>query len=62
MYKGNLTGASASGEESKSHQEWTLNREILGKFFLVHNYLSVNAMIRPMQVREDEAEYGKRNQ
>ena len=32
------------------------------KFFLVHDYLSVNAMTRPMQVREDEAEYGKRDQ
>jgi len=30
MDKGNLTGASVSGEESKSHQEWTLDRVILG--------------------------------
>ena len=30
MDKGVLTGVSASGEESKSHQEWALDRVILG--------------------------------
>ena len=29
---------------------------------VAHYYLSVNAMTRPMQVREDEAPYGKRGQ
>jgi len=29
---------------------------------MAHYYLSVNAMTRPMQVREDEEPYGKRNQ
>ena len=29
---------------------------------VAHYYLSVNAMTRPMQVREDEAPYGKKKE